>query len=103
MLVSYAVLIVLYFLPVAAYYIATNIAAEDSVIAALDQIGMASPLMTCFQVPLDTAAMALTDEGEATGSWPLVLGYFTFTLVAIAAMFAVIAAFLRNRWGMTGR
>ena len=103
MLVSYSIVIVVYFLPVAAYYIASNVSSTPEVMSILNQVGMASPLMTCFQVPLDENLREGMSLEVAQGSWTLVLGYFAITLGAVAVMFAVIAAFLRNRWGMTGR
>jgi ABC-type transport system involved in multi-copper enzyme maturation permease subunit len=103
MILSYCILIVLYFLPVAAWYIAQNVTNSESVTLTLQQIGVASPLMTCFWVPLDANILQTVDESVRTGNWRLVWAYFAFTLIAITAMFAVIAAFLRNRWGMTGR
>lgn len=103
MLMSYAILIVLYFLPVAAYYIAVNVTESEEVVRTLKAVGVASPLMTSFQVPLDANILSLSSDVETTGDWWLVAAYFAFTLSAIFAMFGVIAAFLRNRWGMTGR
>ncbi len=103
MLVSYSVLIVLYFLPVAAWYVATSVADTSSAPGFLEQIGIASPLMTSFWVPLDSNILEGQDPDVASGNWGLVVAYFTFTLLAIAVMFSLVAAFLRNRWGMTGR
>lgn len=103
MLLSYAVLIVLYFLPVAAWYIAENVTDSETVMESLKQLGIASPLMTSFWVPLDANILETSDPNHVSGDWRLVIAYFTFTLLAIAGMFTVIAAFLKNRWGMTGR
>lgn len=101
MIMSYAILIVLYFLPVAAFYIATNVAYSDDIVQSLNLFGAASPLMTSFQVPLDSNI--LQNDSGGTGDWWLVLNYFTFSLGTIGVMFGVVSAFLRNRWGMTGR
>lgn len=103
MLMSYSLLIFLYFLPVAAWYLATNVTSSDQVLNYLKQIGVASPLLTCFWVPLDANILEVADASYQIGDWRYVLAYFAFTSLAIASMFAVIAAFLRNRWGMTGR
>lgn len=108
MLLSYSLLIVIYFLPVAAWYVVSSVSSIDSAVAAmriLKQVGVASPLMACFWVPLDANVL---DVGSATpqlatGDWRMVVAYFAVTASAIAVMFAVISAFLRNRWGMTGR
>lgn len=103
MLASYSVLITLYFLPVAAWYIATNIAQSDEVLGVLKQIGIASPLMTSFWVPLDANILQSQDSSYVSGSWFLVLAYFVFTFAMVGLIFGVVSAFLRNRWGMTGR
>ncbi len=100
MLMSYALLIVLYFLPVAAWYVATNVSASGEATQSLKLIGIASPLMTSHWVPLDANIL---ESGDVSGDWSLVVAYFAFTLVAVLLMFSVISAFLRNRWGMTGR
>lgn len=103
MLASYSVLIVLYFLPVAAWYIATSFADSGASLLWLERLGVASPLMTTFWVPLDGNILATIDQNFSTGNWSTVGAYFAFSLLAIVAMFGVISAFLRNRWGMTGR
>ncbi len=103
MLMSYSVLIVLYFLPVAAWYIGTSVTENPAVIETLKKLGIGSPLMAAFWVPLDSNILDSQDPNAVTGNWALVLLYFGFTLTAISLMFAVVAAFLRNRWGMTGR
>lgn len=103
MLISYSILIALYFLPVAAWYIATSVSATGLAPDILKQVGIPSPLMTCFWVPLDSNLLN-RDPGEGQyGSWAIVGAYFAFTITATLAMFAVVAAFIRNRWGMTGR
>lgn len=103
MLASYSVLIVLYFLPVAAWYIGSSISSSPETLEVLKQVGIPSPLMTSFWVPLDANILESQDDSFKSGSWLLVFWYFLSTIAAIGVMFAVIAAFLRNRWGMTGR
>lgn len=111
MLLSYTILIVVYFLPVAAWYIASNIdnlQASAGTMQALQKLGVASPLMTCFWVPLDSNISATPESinsgaSGSSGSWPLVLAYFAVTAVSVLVMFGLISAFLKNRWGMTGR
>ncbi len=108
MLLSYSILIVIYFLPVAAWYVVSNVSSVDSAAATMEilkNVGVASPLMASFWVPLDANIL---DAGSATpnlatGDWNMVIAYFAITASAIVVMFAVISAFLRNRWGMTGR
>ncbi len=100
MLASYSVLIIVYFLPVAAWYIASSVAGLEGYLDTISQLGVGSPLMTAFWVPLDSN---LTGLANVTGSWAMVGVYFGFSAALVAVMVGVIAAFLRNRWGMTGR
>ena len=99
MLASYALLIVVYFLPVAAWYLGTSVTDDFEVIGAMKWIGIGSPLMTAHWVPLD-------GNFNATGvmaGWLMVLRYLGFSLLAIVGMFLVASAVLRNRLGITGR
>ncbi len=108
MLMSYSILIVIYFLPVAAWYVVSrvgSIESASSTLAILKNIGVASPLMASFWVPLDSNILDPTAATEvvSSGDWTMVVAYFGVSMLAIGFMFALIAAFLRNRWGMTGR
>jgi ABC-type transport system involved in multi-copper enzyme maturation permease subunit len=105
MLVSYSVLIVLYFLPASAWYIGNNVTEATQVIAMLKNAGIPSPLMASFWVPLDANIMrdvVSTSPGN-DGDWRIVIAYFVVTISLILASLGVIAVVLRNRWGMTGR
>jgi ABC-type transport system involved in multi-copper enzyme maturation permease subunit len=103
MILSYSIVIVVYFLPVAAWYLVSNVASSEESLAWIERLGVASPLMASFFVPLDANILEDPNITESSGSWSFVSTYFVVTLTTIAAMFAVIAAFLHNRWGMTGR
>lgn len=103
MLISYSVLIVIYFLPVAGWYIGTRVAGLEESLGWIKTLGVASPLMTSFWVPLDARLLENQELTGAPADWSWVIAYFVVTLLAIGGMFAVIAALLRNRWGMTGR
>ena len=99
MLASYALLIALYFLPVAAWYLGTSVTDDFEVIRAIKWVGIGSPLMTAHWVPLEA-------DFKATGvmaGWLMVLRYLGFSLLAIVGMFLVASAVLRNRLGITGR
>lgn len=105
MLVSYSILIVLYFVPAAAWYIGNNITDSPEVLQLLSQVGIPSPLMASFWVPLDANIMR-DASGTALnngGDWLIVVAYFLVAISLILASLGVIAFILRNRWGMTGR
>lgn len=99
MLSSYALLIAVYFVPTAAWYLGTSVTEDPQVLNTLRWIGTGSPLMTAFWVPLQSNLGA---AGVLTG-WMLVLRYFAFNALAIAGMFAVTSFILQKRVGMTGR
>ncbi len=111
MLLSYSILIVVYFLPVAAWYVASNVSNLESSVATmgiLKKVGVASPLMASFWVPLDGNILDVQVGGATSavaqsGDWAMVVAYFAVASIGVLLMFAVISACLRNRWGMTGR
>ncbi|MCA9129278.1 MAG: ABC transporter permease subunit [Planctomycetales bacterium] len=103
MLASYSVLLTLYFLPVAAWYIATSFADSGISFDWLKRLGVVSPLLTVFWVPMDGNLLESITANARTGDWWPVLGYFALTLASIAGILATTSLFLRNRWGMTGR
>ncbi len=105
MLASYSILIVIYFLPAAAWYIGGNVTNSQEVMGVLKDISIASPLMTSFWVPLDSNMLReLSDPSRGNGGEWLIVGlYFAVTSVLISICLGVIATILGNRWGMTGR
>lgn len=103
MLMSYSILIFLYCVPAAAWYIGNSLPEDLELIRILQWIGVSSPLMAAFWVPLDSNITNASDVNAVTGNWRLVLAYFGFTVLMIAVLFSIVATLLRNRWGMTGR
>lgn len=105
MLASYSILIVIYFLPAAAWYIGGNVTNSQEVMGVLKDISIASPLMTSFWVPLDSNMLReLSDPSRGNGGEWLVVGlYFVVTGLLTSICLGVIATILGNRWGMTGR
>ncbi|RMF39713.1 MAG: ABC transporter permease [Planctomycetota bacterium] len=102
MMVTYTVLITLYFLPVAAWYIGSNVTHDQQVLLRLRQMGITSPLMTAFAVPLD-ANILQSSQGSEWMDWGLVVGYFVLYLFLIALLLGLLATMIGNRWRMTGR
>ncbi|GIW99541.1 MAG: ABC transporter permease [Pirellulaceae bacterium] len=100
MILTYALLIVLYFLPVAAWYLGSSVSLTPQLLNALQQIGVVSPLMTAFSVPLDSNIML--DSSDHFTSWQRVVTYFGIYLLAIAVMFSFLATLIGNRWRMVG-
>ena len=103
MLMSYTVLIVLYFLPAAAWFLFSQVANSEGALKTIELFSVTSPLVTSFWVPLDGNILENLDTATLEGSWALVGGYFAFTFSTMAILFGIVALVLRNRWGMTGR
>jgi hypothetical protein len=99
MLASYSLLIAIYFLPVAAWYLGTNVTEDAEVLNLLRWSGIGSPLMTAFWVPLESDFK----NPEVRAGWILVLRYLALSSGLIVAMFAVASIVLRQRLGITGR
>lgn len=105
LLTSYSLLIIIYFLPVAAWYIGGNVTDSKEVIYALKQVGIASPLLTSFWVPLDANMMrdvSATAQGNG-GDWIAVALYFVVTILLTMGSLFAITTVLGKRFGMTGR
>lgn len=105
MLSSYSMLMVIYFIPVATWYIGSNVSQSPEILRALSQFGIPSPLMTCFWVPLDQNMTRAVEEMLASnsGNWWMVLSYFSVTTILVGVALSVIYIVLGNRWGITGR
>ncbi len=101
MLLTYTVLITLYFLPVAVWYLGGNVTQDRQVLQILRQIGITSPLMTAFAVPLDSNILP-SGGGSPWMDWGLVEQYFGLYLFLIAVMIGLLATMIGDRWRMTG-
>lgn len=99
MIMSYALLLAVYFFPVAAWYLADTVTDGEEVLGPIRWMGIGSPLFTAFTVPLK---LDISAPGALSG-WSFVGCYFLATGVAITIMFSITAFILRKRIGMTGR
>ncbi len=105
LLTSYAILIVIYFLPLAAWYIGQSVTRSTETLDRIKLLGIGSPLMAAYWVPRIemTSAASATGTNIVSGDWQMVIFYCIFTMLAILTMFALMATSLKHRWGMTGR
>ncbi|MFO1064793.1 MAG: ABC transporter permease subunit [Pirellulales bacterium] len=99
MIMSYALLLAVYFFPVAAWYLADTVTDGEEVLGPIRWMGIGSPLFTAFTVPLK---LDISAPGALSG-WTFVGCYFLATALAITIMFSITAFILRKRIGMTGR
>ncbi|HAC89254.1 MAG TPA: ABC transporter permease [Planctomycetaceae bacterium] len=105
MLTSYSLLLVIYFLPVAAWYVGSNVSQSPEVLTALSRFGVPSPLLACFWVPLGQNIMRSAENMSMGngGDWWMVLSYFFVTAVLAGMDLSIVYIVLGNRWGITGR
>ncbi len=112
MMISYIVLLFLYCLPIAIYFLFWQFApGGDSIeskmarqeVENLRFLGIASPLMAADSTPMTEVASANTTAGAKIGSWPLVAGYFIVTLSASAVLLLINTWLFQQRWRLTGR
>ena len=112
MMISYIVLMFLYCLPIAIYFLFWSFAPEgDSIesklarqqVESLRFLGVASPLMAADSTPMTEVASGSGSARAKRGSWPLVGSYFIVTLSSSVLLLAINSWLFRQRWRLTGR
>ena len=112
MMVSYIVLMFLYCLPIAIYFLFSSFApggdSRESKMARLQVenlrfLGVASPLMAADSTPMTEVASGIGTAEAKLGSWPLVGSYFVVTLSSSALLLLINTWLFQQRWRLTGR
>jgi len=112
MMISYIVLMFLYCLPIAIYFLFWSFAPEgdssESKLArqqveSLRFLGVASPLMAADSTPMTEVASGSGSARAKLGSWPLVGLYFIVTLSSSVVLLTINTWLFRQRWRLTGR
>ncbi len=112
MMISYIVLMFLYCLPIAIYFLFWSFAPDgdsgESRIARnqienLRFLGLASPLMAADSTPMSEVASGSGSAKAKLGSWPLVGGYFIVALSSSAILLLINTWLFQQRWRLTGR
>jgi len=112
MMISYIVLMFLYCLPIAIYFLFWSFTPEgDSIesklarqqVESLRFLGIASPLMAADSTPMTEVASGSGSARAKLGSWPLVGMYFIVTLSSSVILLAINTWLFRQRWRLTGR
>ncbi len=112
MMISYIVLMFLYCLPIAIYFLFWSFAPDgdsgESRIARnqvenLRFLGIASPLMAADSTPMSEVASGSGTAKAKLGSWPLVGGYFIVALSSSAVLLLINTWLFQQRWRLTGR
>ncbi|MCF7963711.1 MAG: ABC transporter permease subunit [Pirellula sp.] len=111
MMMSYIVLLVLYCLPIAIYFLIWSFSPDldpKTAKLAYDSVenyrflGIASPLMAADSTPF--SALDSGTEGVSTkaGSWILVVGYFIVTTCSTIMLMLITMWMFSRRWKLTG-
>ena len=111
MMMSYIVLLVLYCLPIAIYFLIWSFSPDldpKTAKLAYDSVenyrflGIASPLMAADSTPF--SALDSGTEGVSTkaGSWILVVGYFIVTTCSTIMLMLITMWMFTRRWKLTG-
>lgn len=104
MMLSYVVLMGLYCLPVAIYFLVWSFTPADQDLSYLKFIGVTSPLMAVDNAPLSSMAIGMTDSPNAkAGSWLFIGIYVGITTVASGILLAINVLLFQARWRLTGR
>jgi ABC-type transport system involved in multi-copper enzyme maturation permease subunit len=112
MMMSYIVLLILYCLPIAIYFLIWSFAPDadspEGKIAMLQvenfrYLGIASPLMAADSTPFSAIESGAGAVPAKVGSWLLVAGYFAITICATIMLLATNLWLFTQRWKLTGR
>ncbi|MCY3008831.1 MAG: ABC transporter permease subunit [Planctomycetota bacterium] len=104
MMLSYVVLLGLYCLPVAIYFLVWSFAPADQDLKSLKFIGVTSPLMAVDNAPLTAMAIGTSESPTAkVGSWVFIGIYVGITTIASGILLAINVLLFQARWRLTGR
>lgn len=103
MMTTYASIVTLFFAPVAAEFFAVQFYQGTSAVEYVQTAGVSSPFSAAFNVPLDFQSLTRDEVGRPpVGSWPLVGGFFAFTVALNAVMLVVMIWLFNTRWRVSG-
>jgi len=103
MMGTYSLLIVLYFVPIAVFFLATTFSDGSSPTEPLRWLGVTSPLLTLDSVPFSDLRVRQEIVDAKAGSWPLIGAYFSVTLIMIVALAVTVVMLFRDRWRLAGK
>ena len=98
----YLTLILLYFLPIAIYYLNWSFADNANDANWLLWLGVASPLMAVNSIPLDVQ-LPQAVSGTTQANWDLAFAYIATALTSSILMVGGMILLFKDRWRLTGR
>ncbi len=99
LLSTYTTLLILYVVPPAIVALMQILDFVPEKIAAAQWMGITSPFSALFSIPLDENLSRELNEPANAGNVPVVIGYFVFSLLLIAASSVAMFVRLRSRRG----
>jgi ABC-type transport system involved in multi-copper enzyme maturation permease subunit len=111
MMMSYIVLLVLYCLPIAIYFLVWSFSPDldpKTAKLAYDRVenyrflGIASPLMAADSTPFSALDSGTEGVSRKAGSWILVVGYFIVTTCSTIMLMLITMWMFSRRWKLTG-
>ncbi len=111
MMMSYIVLLVLYCLPIAIYFLVWSFSPDldpKTAKLAYDSVenyrflGIASPLMAADSTPFSALDSGSEGVSAKVGSWILVVGYFLVTICSTLMLMLITMWMFTRRWKLTG-
>jgi len=111
MMMSYIVLLVLYCLPIAIYFLVWSFSPDldpKTAKLAYDRVenyrflGIASPLMAADSTPFSALDSGSEGVSAKAGSWILVIGYFLVTMCSTLMLMLITMWMFTRRWKLTG-
>ncbi len=97
LMTSYLVIIVLFFLPVAAIFFAGVVSGDRQQVATLESMSISSPFVAAFAVPLETDSLLDSSQSQV-GHWYVFAGYVTFTLLLDTTLLLTMIWLFGTRW-----
>jgi len=98
LMMTYSVIIALFFSPVAASYFANTFFRDSDAAAQVDRFAVISPLATIFQVPLNLEGGTDDEQAAYAGSWPLVQQYAIVSIIFNVVMLGLMMWLFKTRW-----
>jgi ABC-type transport system involved in multi-copper enzyme maturation permease subunit len=98
LMTTYILIIVLFCLPLAVEFFATEIYPLHEGTKYASWVGVTSPFSATFAVPLDMDQVGSRNDEANPGNWVLVIGYVAFTAVWNMGLLVLMIWLFRVRW-----
>lgn len=100
LMTTYTIIIAVFCAPVAANFFARTFFADTPAQRAVEVTSFLSPFSSAFAVPLDatTGEVNALADLQKVGNWPVVLGYYLFSVIINGGLLMVMIWLFNTRW-----